>query len=278
MTLGLDLGLRVTPLACLGLNGYVSELLFWMFIPPILVCLIFTGFSPWRDWLRHGSRAAVGDQLRASVSDAFVRAAPYVLELLFLLYPIVTQKAFQAFSCYHFDQGESTSTSWLRADVEIECGTGVHDGARALGLLAILLYPVGLLMLFGWLLYCARHDIRSGRKTPLSKAIAFLYREYEVRMLFWGEQFAPIEHLLPALYPSFPTSTPLFKLSHQVWSVLFSSSSHPLLILFSSSSHPLLILFSSSSHPLLILFPSSSHPLLRFSPLRDPLLLFFSSS
>ena len=52
-------------------------------------------------------------------------AAPLVLQLLFVVYPIVAQIAFQAFSYHEFDD----CSSWLRADVSIELGTEEHSRA-----------------------------------------------------------------------------------------------------------------------------------------------------
>ena len=198
-TLGLNLGLRVTPLACVGLDGFVAELIFWMVVPVVFVMIILV--ATWARVVIHGrsraSRSAMGARAsRTSVgasgaSTATIwlvlqQAAPYALRLLFLLYPIVTRTAFQAFSCYHFDEGQPTSTSWLRVDVSIECGTAAHGRATTLGLTAIVMYPVGLILIFGGLLYRARFEITQyhadrlelkhvhRRPTPRADAIAFL--------------------------------------------------------------------------------------------------------
>ena len=198
-TLGLNVGLRVTPLACVGLDGYVAELVFWMVIPVVFVMIILV--ATWvrvviRGRLRanrlsrasRSSRSSLGASPASTATVWLVlqQAAPYALRLLFLLYPIVTQTAFQAFSCYHFDEGQLTSTSWLRADVSIECGTAAHGHATTLGLTAILMYPVGLILIFGGLLYRARFEVTQyhaerlelrhvhRRPTPRADAIAFL--------------------------------------------------------------------------------------------------------
>merc|ERR1719409_400099 len=48
-----------------------------------------------------------------------------------------------------------------------------------------MIYPVGLLV-FNWaLLFSAREAIKSGRTTPLSTAIQFLYIEYEPLYYWW---------------------------------------------------------------------------------------------
>ena len=61
-----------------------------------------------------------------------------VLKLAFLAYPLVTNLAFDSFSCYKFEDSQ-----WLKADVDIECGTPKHDRAKALAWAAIFLYPIG---------------------------------------------------------------------------------------------------------------------------------------
>ena len=50
---------------------------------------------------------------------------PLILRLLFLLYPLVTNVAFEAFSCYEFDNGTS---AYLVSDVSIACSTPVPFG------------------------------------------------------------------------------------------------------------------------------------------------------
>ena len=179
VSLGLNArSIQTTPLACLGLPGYVPQLLFWTLAPLILVALIL---------LATFVRLTFRPQKPARSSEAvLLEAAPLVLRLLFLVYPIVTQEAFKAFPCYTFDAGTTTSARWLRADVSIECGTDAHDAAWLLALLAIMLYPVGLFALFARLLYLARAGITSGRPTRLSAALAFLHREFETRFFWWG--------------------------------------------------------------------------------------------
>ena len=86
---------------------------------------------------------------------------------------------FDAFSCYDFESSE-----WLKADVAIQCYTSKHNDAKGLAWVAILVYPIGMIVVNSLLLFRARHAILSGNQTPLSRAVAFLYREYEPHM-FW---------------------------------------------------------------------------------------------
>ena len=50
---------------------------------------------------------------------------------------------------------------------------------------AIVIYPVGLIAINASLLFCARRAIVSKRQTTLSKATAFLHKEYEPHLFWW---------------------------------------------------------------------------------------------
>ena len=76
-------------------------------------------------------------------------------------------------------------------DVSIERGSEAQSQATAIAIAAICLYPLGEVLLFGGLLFCARDAITSGQPNsqPLSKAIRFLYSEYHPSV-FW---YTPID-------------------------------------------------------------------------------------
>ena len=80
-----------TPLECLGLHGYRSTLLFWMILPLVLVIIILL--------------ASLGITLVRGKCTlaAFVQVSlPNVLRVLFVVYPLVTNKAFEAFPFHQF--------------------------------------------------------------------------------------------------------------------------------------------------------------------------------
>ena len=56
----------------------------------------------------------------------------------------VSSAAFQAFACDEFDNGKS----FLRADFAVECDTPEHDSLQGLAIIGILLYPVGISLLY----------------------------------------------------------------------------------------------------------------------------------
>ena len=159
-----------TPLQCLGLDGYASALAFWMIMPfvlTLLIVLVAIGF--------------VHCQRRFTLS-VLELALPPVLRLFFLIYPLVTSVAFDAFPCYDFADG----SRWLKADVSIACDSQSYvEVVRPLAWAAICLYPVGLLVLNASLLLYARKAIVTQQPTVLSKAIDFLHQEYEPCIYWW---------------------------------------------------------------------------------------------
>ena len=196
-----------TPLECLGLGGYVPRLVFWMLFPLVVTAVILCGVgaSMLLKRLRLGSKAhavTVSENKKQSKShggkmvdmDMLSRldaepevgstlvenALPPFLQVMFLLYPLVTNVAFEGFPCYQFEGGRA----WLIADVSIECGTAEAASAVQLAWIAVIVYPIGLMVGNLALLIMARNAIIDGKHTPLSRSIEFLYSEYEVSTIF----------------------------------------------------------------------------------------------
>ena len=156
-------------LECLGMRGYVATLAFYMITPPVLALFILLGAA---------SRVLCTP--RRSATALLETALPPLLKLAFLAYPLVTHIAFDAFACHKF-----ASSEWLKADVSIRCDSAKHDEAKALAWAAIILYPIGLLLLNGGLLFSARQAIINHQPTTLSRATTFIYHEYEPQFFWW---------------------------------------------------------------------------------------------
>jgi hypothetical protein len=157
----ISFGIEAIPLACLGASGYLARLILWQLVPLILITLIICVRSALLLW----QSQFVGRQLMQAV-------APFALRIVFLTYPFITNISFEAFSCYHFDDG----TKWLITDVSIECGTAQHERVKAFAWAAVVIYPVGCFLLNSYLLLTARGDILQERRTLLTRAISFCSR------------------------------------------------------------------------------------------------------
>ena len=171
-SLGVELSVLTPTLQCLGITTYLEQLGFYLTVPAVLM-LSATGGA--YVCLRLSSVTVSRDSI-------LQEALPAVLGIGFLFYPLVSNVAFAAFSCYPFDEGR---VGWLKADVSVAC----HDDAQYTTVklwawFAVLLYPVGNLVLVAYLL---RRFVRPalGAPTPLSRAIGFLYVEYRPEFYGW---------------------------------------------------------------------------------------------
>ena len=97
ITLGFQ-GIAMTPLECVGASGYVPRLIFWMVILPLaaLFAILCVALElTWAEWpsatphLRH-------DNQRCSRLEAVLEhSVPWLMTVIFFLYPVVTNVAFQ---------------------------------------------------------------------------------------------------------------------------------------------------------------------------------------
>ncbi|KAL3923801.1 MAG: hypothetical protein SGPRY_004112, partial [Prymnesium sp.] len=164
-----------TVLQCLNWHGYMASLVVHMVTPAAIAVVIVI------------VAAITMRKRKCTLSALLETSAPYLLQLLFLAYPIVSRVAFDGFSCYKFTSGNSDkgSEEFLKADVSIECGTPKHHDVEVIASLAIAIYPVGLLVLVAMLLFAARHAICNDTPTRLSRATGFLHREYQPHLFWW---------------------------------------------------------------------------------------------
>lgn len=113
-----------------------------------------------------------------------MRSKPILsVQVIFIFYPSITRRAFQAFSCH--DPFEEDGSSFLRADVSIRCYTSDHDQVKMLAYIAIAIYSGAVWVLFALALARARRAIQTGAQTPLSTAIRYLHGHYERRVFYW---------------------------------------------------------------------------------------------
>ena len=175
-----ELGL---PLECMGLVSFFNRLLFTLLAPlGLLAC------APPLAWcmLRLGG----GERSPRAV---LLAALPVALKLLYVVFPLISSVAVQAFDCEAFDTGEL----WLRSDYSLQCGWGdergltrltpEYESVRAVAVVNFCLFSGGVPLLFlGLLLQCRRQLSRRAPSTPLSHALGFLCAEYKKRF-FWYE-------------------------------------------------------------------------------------------
>jgi len=191
----ISLGIDGIPLQCFGVDGYLSTLVFWMSVPLFLsgaaVC-----YEVLHAWC--GGRCSRSEPLLRELQS---RGLPHVLFIFFLTYPIVTNHAFDAFSCVEFDDG----SRFLIADVSTMCESDEHEYSKFVAWIAISIYPIGVVMITSLLLWGVRKDIGADSSTPLAKATRFLHADYTT-ILFWWEVPELIRRfLLVGLFVALPS-------------------------------------------------------------------------
>ena len=208
------------PLQCLQLRGFLDQLQVLVIVPLAIVLLTPIAAAA---RIRFG-KARRRHSDRHCLHAALIEALPLALLLLFLAYPTVSSYAFLAFNCQAFDgepfgpwqgramddehqvvdnQGRaeihvttSTRRYYLMADYAVHCYdmdsngereySGEYNSIQQLAYMAILLYPIGVPVLYAVLLFSCHKELRSGRPlSTLSHALRFLYREYEPRFYAW---------------------------------------------------------------------------------------------
>ena len=121
---------------------------------------------------------------------------PIVLLAGFALCPGVSRSIFSAWSCTGYIEESSppgtatTSRSFLIEDPSIRCTdawhtSNEHEAIKAIGNIFICIWPMGMPFAFLAVLLPSRRAIMQKRKTALSRATAFLHKEYDPRWFFW---------------------------------------------------------------------------------------------
>jgi hypothetical protein len=82
----------------------------------------------------------------------------WFLKMSFFVFPGVSTVVLQTFPCYSFDD-ERGQTHFLKADLSIDCSDPNRSGYVVWGVLMTLVYPVGITVMFAWLLWKHRMDI-----------------------------------------------------------------------------------------------------------------------
>ena len=171
------------PLSCIGLGTFWERMFFTLIFPIALAVFILVGSMVYAFTIR--MKTGEKDAKKSLLAGGLL-ALPKLLLLSFLVFPMVSSTAFQAFSCETFDSGDgSADRSFLLADFAIECGTPEHHDVQNLAWIGILLYPVGISGLYIILFRKANRAILNERPTALSRALGFLTLDFEKEWYPW---------------------------------------------------------------------------------------------
>ncbi|CAN0225585.1 unnamed protein product, partial [Scytosiphon promiscuus] len=109
-----------------------------------------------------------------------------VLLISFLVYSSVSAIVFQTFACEDLDDRKS----YLRADYRVECDSSRHQAFQVFAGIMILVYPVGIPLFYGYLLYKNRVALKSEDKgkrdtSPGVQRISELWAPYKPERFYY---------------------------------------------------------------------------------------------
>jgi hypothetical protein len=171
--------------ACFG--SYQRRLLIGSLWPIVLLlvvaaCLVGQELARTR-WRRNSARISLGNS--SAVCSGLRSALPLVLVTTFVLVPSVATRIFRSFLCDAVEYDPSDVRRYLRDDLDLSCDSQEHDATEWWAAVMLLIWPVGIPVLYLVLLYASRAALRSGIPTRLSRATAFLSGDYKTTHWWW---------------------------------------------------------------------------------------------
>mmetsp|Transcript_14795 Transcript_14795/g.39539 ORF Transcript_14795/g.39539 Transcript_14795/m.39539 type:complete len:438 (+) Transcript_14795:2667-3980(+) len=182
--LGIDL---VIPGECIG--SYRRRLVMGSTWPICVLLVLGGGCVAWELGLESTRRGRGFTRWKAAALAGLRRSVPPFLLLTFLLVPSSSTRIFKAFLCepieYSSDGNSTVTRRYLHDSLDVDCDSDEYGAVQSVAVAFVCIWPVGIPLLYALLLWGNRAALRTGVPTPLSRATAFLYAEYEKSAFFW---------------------------------------------------------------------------------------------
>jgi hypothetical protein len=169
--------------ACLG--DYRTRVWLGSAWPIAFIILFAVGFTVWESLLYCRKGNGVPRNPLDIVRGALQRVLSLTLGVTFLLVPGTSTRIFKSFLCETFEYGGGEVRRYLYADLTLRCDSEEHEATRGTAFLMLAVWPVGIPLLYAWLLWLSRRAIHNRVPTPLSRATAFLWGDCEVSIFWW---------------------------------------------------------------------------------------------
>jgi len=189
----LDWASITIPKGCLFPGGFRQSLIFQAVAPLIVIGgFVFLGLvTAVVQGCLHGCKRQEDDRddegiLRRILRRGVILAMPPCILTTFIFVPSVSASIFAAWSCEAYDLSETEQVYYLRDDYAVICyDSEEHREIRriAYGLMAV--WPIGMVLLYILLLVPVAKPLTQRRSSALTKATAFLWRDYEVDYFWW---------------------------------------------------------------------------------------------
>ena len=170
------------PAGCIA-SDLKSVLLINSLTPWLVIAVAFAAFTLHqcckmlvRRHRKHGGEQPAGS-VRGALVNGMLATGPFALLVTFSFVPSVSATIFQAWACVGYGITETEKRYFLRKDLSIECHTSdAHKDAKVIAYIMMLLWPVGVLLLYMALLRVARWAIINRTPNRIFRAIAFLHK------------------------------------------------------------------------------------------------------
>jgi hypothetical protein len=140
-------------LDCLYKTNYYSALMYATIGPFVLIALVLLSFLMKKLWLRNTFAPYPMKQLRRDVLTA-------TLMISFFIFSPTSITIFQCFTCEHFDDG----SNMLVADYSVDCEAPEHTFFVAYASVMVLIYPVGIPLMYFYLLFYYHDMVNPSRR------------------------------------------------------------------------------------------------------------------
>ena len=143
-------------------------------------------------WTPFASETAVSAK---SWSDKFFAFLPIALLVIFTFLPSVARTIFSSWVCVPYEnyeagaapEGEPEVIAYLWSDPRVVCGSDAHTELKAVALVYVFLWPVGMMSLFVFVLAYNRRELRRGKaNSGFAKAVRCLTGGYKDQYFWWA--------------------------------------------------------------------------------------------
>jgi len=173
----------IVPTACLG--DYHSRIWLGSSWALALVLLVATGCVAWEVVQVRRSSNPTARRLRKVVSNGLCRTLPFMLGLTFCVVPSTSTRLFRTFMCEPIQFSAGETRRYLSADPALACDTAQYDATRTTAFLFVVVWPVGIPLMYTSLLWVRRKAYLKDIPTRLSCATEFLTGDYKRQAFLW---------------------------------------------------------------------------------------------
>jgi hypothetical protein len=84
-----------------------------------------------------------------------------------------------------FEYATGDTRRYLLDDLALDCDSDKYTATLTVAISTLIVWPVGVPLLYAVLLWMSRDALTNGRPTPLSRATAFLSDDYKLKAFWW---------------------------------------------------------------------------------------------